>query len=75
MKGTDGLRFACEYTNPRGTSVGWGFGDQEMCELFGFSDASAFFQSRVDTTTATGTEGPVLLSSGPGKTIVFPPSK
>jgi hypothetical protein len=75
MSGSDGFRFACQYTNPRGASVGWGFGDQEMCELFGFADAPAFFQSRVNATTATGTDGPVQLSSGPCTTEVFPATK
>jgi hypothetical protein len=75
MSGSDGLRFACQYTNPRGASVGWGFGDQEMCELFGFSDSPVFFQSRVNKTTATGTDGPVQLSSGPCTTEVFPATK
>lgn len=29
--GARGVRFTCGFTNPRGVSVGWGIGDQEMC--------------------------------------------
>lgn len=56
MTGADGFTFACQYTNPRTTSVGWGFGTQEMCELFGFADTPEFFQSRVGTGSADGTD-------------------
>jgi hypothetical protein len=35
LLGAEGLSFGCEFTNPRDVSVGWGFGDQEMCELLG----------------------------------------
>ena len=33
------IRFACEYDNPRDTTVGWGVGDQEMCIVFAFTDS------------------------------------
>lgn len=31
--GARGVRFSCGFTNPRGASVGWGIGDQEMCVI------------------------------------------
>jgi hypothetical protein len=39
MTGHSKIRFACDYDNPRDTTVGWGVGDQEMCILFAFSDS------------------------------------
>jgi hypothetical protein len=57
MTGAQGFTFACQYTNPRTTSVGWGFGTNEMCELFGFAETPDFFQSHVATGTAAGTDG------------------
>src|SRR5205807_9881722 len=39
LAGADGLRFGCEFENPRDASVHWGFGDQEMCEYLGFAES------------------------------------
>ncbi len=52
LTGAQGLRFSCGYDNPRVRSVGWGFGDQEMCVMLGFADAGAL----MDATVLTGTE-------------------
>lgn len=71
LRGAEGLLFGCEYANPRATSVVWGFGADEMCELFGFADTSAFFQSRVNQRVFDGTEGGVLMFSGPCDNQVF----
>lgn len=35
----EGLKFTCGYTNPRGEEIGYGIGDQEMCEILGMVDA------------------------------------
>jgi hypothetical protein len=40
MVGHGKLRFACEYTNPRAATVGWGVGDQEMCVFLAFTDST-----------------------------------
>ncbi|MFT3773959.1 MAG: hypothetical protein QM820_51985 [Minicystis sp.] len=74
MAGSDGFRFACQYTNPGTASVGWGVGSQEMCELFGFADTTSFFQSRVNTGTDAGKDGDVQLFTGTCDTQVFAPS-
>jgi hypothetical protein len=34
------LRFACDFYNPRTSTVGWGVGDQEMCVFLAFSDST-----------------------------------
>ena len=52
LTGAQGLRFTCGYDNPRVRSVGWGFGDQEMCVMLGFADAGAL----MDATVLRGTE-------------------
>lgn len=75
MAGSDGFRFACQYTNPGSKTVGWGLGSQEMCELFGFADTTAFFQARVNVSEAKGSDGSVLLFEGPCDTEVFPASQ
>ena len=74
MAGADGFTFGCQYTNPRTTDVGWGLGAGEMCEMFGFADSTAFFESRVSTGQPDGTDGDVQLFTGTCKNQVFPPS-
>jgi hypothetical protein len=71
LTGADGLRFGCEYTNPLDHNVGWGFGSGEMCELFGFASGTPFFQSRVNTGSADGSDGSVELFTGSCTTDVF----
>jgi hypothetical protein len=72
MLGASGYRFGCEYDNPRAEPVGWGFGDQEMCELLGFADSPYGFESRIATAESAGTDGDVRLFTGPCSTIAFP---
>lgn len=67
-----GLRFGCEFENPRAESVGWGFGDQEMCEMLGFIESPLAFEGTVHETTMTGTDGAIATHEGPC-TIQFVP--
>jgi hypothetical protein len=71
LAGSDGLRFGCQYQNDGPTTIGWGFGGSEMCELFGFAEGAPFFQSRVGTGSAAGTDGAVQLFEGDCSTQVF----
>jgi hypothetical protein len=71
MTGADGFSFGCEFTNPRAESVGWGFGDQEMCETLGFADATVAFESRVDAANADGMDGATQLFTGDCSTLAF----
>ncbi len=73
LAGMKGLRFGCEFDNPRAEAVHWGFGDQEMCEVLGFAEMRAAFESRVDATMPAGTDGEVQLYSGPCTTPLFVP--
>jgi hypothetical protein len=57
LSGDDGLAFGCDFDNPRPDTVQWGFGDQEMCELLGFSDSPLAWTGEINMvhpdTTAT----------------------
>jgi hypothetical protein len=70
--GATGLRFGCEFENPRDVNVQWGFGDQEMCECLGFFASPVGFESRISTVNADGTDGQVQRFTGPCTTIAFP---
>jgi hypothetical protein len=72
MTGSSGFRFGCEFTNPRTVPVGWGFGDQEMCEMLGFAESPVIFESRVSDGAAAGTDGATQLFSGPCTTLAVP---
>ncbi len=72
LKDATGLRFGCEYFNPRSDYVKWGFGDQEMCELLGFADGTRAFESTVDSAAPAGTEKDIQLFTGDCATLAFP---
>jgi hypothetical protein len=72
MAEAKGFSFGCEYVNTRAEAVGWGFGDQEMCELLGFAESQRAFESRVDTADPAGSEGEVQLFTGDCGTIAYP---
>lgn len=71
LAGATGFRFGCEFDNPREVSIGWGFGDQEMCEMLGFAEMEIAFESRMETAEPAGTEGSMQLFTGPCETLGF----
>jgi hypothetical protein len=71
VEGATGLRFGCEFENPRSESVGWGVGDQEMCETLGFADSEVVFESRVESAAAAGQDGEVQMFTGPCNTLAL----
>lgn len=71
MTGADGFTFYCQYMNSTANEIGWGFGGSEMCEMFGFAEATPFFQSRVGVGQQVGTDGDVQLFAGDCDTQVF----
>lgn len=66
-----GLGFGCEFHNPRPEGVGWGFGDQEMCEVLGFAATPVAFESRVGNAESDGTDGEIQLFTGDCDTLAF----
>ena len=45
LTGATGFRYWCAYDNPRDEQVGWGIGDQEMCEVLGYADSGMLFDA------------------------------
>jgi hypothetical protein len=72
VSGAQGLRFGCEFDNPRDQVVKWGFDDQEMCECLGFAESEIAFESRIATANADGSEGSLQRFTGDCGTVPFP---
>jgi hypothetical protein len=72
LNGADALRFGCEFDNPRTESVGWGFGDLEMCEMLGFVEGPFAFESRVSTAEPAGEADGMPVFTGECETIRIP---
>jgi hypothetical protein len=68
----EGLRFGCEFQNPTTESVGWGIGDQEMCEMLGFIESPVAFETRVQERTTLPDEDGMSVFGGPCSTFVIP---
>ena len=66
------LRFGCEFENPRDENVGYGIGDQEMCEMLGFIESPLVFESRVSTRVDMGTDGAFSVAGGACETLLVP---
>jgi hypothetical protein len=60
LSGYDQLRFSCAYDNPRGDTVGWGIGDQEMCVLLAFTDSPNLWAG-----VALDPSAPVMVDNTP----------
>jgi hypothetical protein len=58
LTGATGFRYWCAYDNPRDVQVGWGIGDQEMCEVLGYADSGMLF----DAWTALKTPGQLVAN-------------
>lgn len=72
LTGITSLRFGCEFTNPRDVSVGWGFGDQEMCEMLGFIESPVAFESRVEEAVSDGMDGDIPVFTSECSSIMIP---
>jgi hypothetical protein len=71
LAGAEGLRFGCEFYNPTDEVVGWGFADQEMCEVLGFGNAKIAFEANVQSFEEDGVEGEIELFNGNCETFGF----
>lgn len=72
MGGATGLRFGCEFDNPRDETVTWGFGDLEMCEMLGFIEAPFAFESRIEEAVPAGEVDGMPVFTGACDTLVVP---
>ena len=71
LAAADGVRFGCEFDNPRTEEVNWGFDDQEMCEALGFMASPKAFESRVSEANPGAMDGAIHTFSGACNTIGF----
>ncbi|MEZ4302490.1 MAG: hypothetical protein R3B70_46610 [Polyangiaceae bacterium] len=71
VKDAEGFSFGCDFTNPRDEYIKYGLGDQEMCEMLGFADSKAAFESIVHEANPDGTDGSVQLFTGDATTLAF----
>lgn len=72
LTGATGLEFGCEFENPRDEPIGWGFGDQEMCEFLGFADSTALFETRIEEANDAGERDGMPTFTGPCSSLVVP---
>jgi len=72
LSDVEALRFGCEFENPRSENVGYGIGDQEMCEMLGFIESPVAFESRVSERVELGEEDGMPVAGGPCSTLVIP---
>ncbi len=47
LTGSEGLRVTCGFDNPRDDVIGYGIGDQEMCEFLGLVDSEVMMEGGV----------------------------
>lgn len=73
LDSSNGFRFTCGFNNPRAHEVGFGNGDQEMCVMLGFADATVRFDAAVVQKDAEVSDRMgVSLHSGPCKVLLYP---
>jgi hypothetical protein len=71
LSGDDGLAFGCDFDNPRPDTVQWGFGDQEMCELLGFSGSPLAWEGQITSVHADSTASDMPTFTGVCSVIAF----
>jgi hypothetical protein len=71
LTGDEGLAFGCDFDNPTPDTVGWGFGNQEMCELLGFTDSPLVWDSSIGMVTQADSQDGLPTYSGPCATVAF----
>lgn len=65
LAGARGMRFRCDYDNPRETAVGWGIGDNEMCMALVFTDSEVMWAGGVESgRESLGLDGDVARFGG-----------
>ncbi|HMR08426.1 MAG TPA: hypothetical protein PKA88_21750 [Polyangiaceae bacterium] len=71
LSSASGFRFGCEFKNPRNSTIKYGIGDQEMCEVLGFFESPMAFESRVDEAKPGPTDGDIQTFTGACNTAAF----
>lgn len=73
LAGATGLRFWCDYDNPRDQTVRFGIGDQEMCLLLAFTDGPVGWAGGVNETSSKvgETADGVVLREGPCQIVAL----
>ena len=72
LTGIESIRFGCEFTNPRADVIGWGFGDQEMCDFLGFIESPAALTSNVAESALGTPDGEMPVYEGTCQTFLIP---
>ena len=73
LSGIRGFRFTCGFDNPRDEVVGWGIGDQEMCEALFLADVPALYDARsLSGNTLVGQENGIFMNEAPCQVTGFP---
>ncbi|HEY0133887.1 MAG TPA: hypothetical protein VGB85_07400 [Nannocystis sp.] len=73
LTGARGLRFTCGYDNWRDKPIGYGIGDQEMCDMLALADMRVMMNGAVDSgNKLVGADGDVLLHTAPCNAIALP---
>jgi hypothetical protein len=71
LTGDEGLGFGCDFDNPTPDTVHWGFGNQEMCELLGFTDSPLGWDSTVGMVAQDPSATDITTFTGPCPTVAF----
>ncbi len=71
LAGATGFSFGCTFTNPRDVEVGWGFGDQEMCEVLGYAETELLSDNTVSAGDFLEEREGLQVFTGPCDTMGF----
>jgi hypothetical protein len=71
LTGDEGLAFGCDFDNPTPDTVNWGFGNQEMCELLGFTDSPLVWDGSVGMVAQTDSQDSLPTFGGPCGVVAF----
>jgi hypothetical protein len=72
LTGATGFRFTCGYDNWRDQQIGWGIGDQEMCDMLGLADSALMMDATVTNNAIVGEQDGILLNEGSCSVIGLP---
>lgn len=72
VAGATGIRVRCAYDNPGPETVGWGFGDQEMCGLGFYTDSPLRLAASIEENEYDGKSGGVHDNHGPCRFLSVP---